>query len=263
MLAPEVFQELYAPETLEPWNPLESLNPLANGEQNERSSHRQCRENTAGQFQRVAGRHRRHGSGRHRHRGSDPAGRNRQKRSQRSHHGAGAALRLRPEPGQAGGRQGRDALGSGMHHRQQGVRLRAENRHAGRPGDPDRRCRRGGGRRHGEHEPGPLLPGKSAFRLPHGSRPTSGFHDPRRAVGHRQRFSHGHVQRTVLRALPREPGGPGPLCRRILSPGPGGRPSGRFDAEIVPVSIAQRKGEPKIFDRDECARETILRACPG
>ena len=32
--------------------------------------------------------------------------------------------------------------------------------------------------------------------------------------------------------------------------------SGRFDAEIMPVPIPQRKGEPKIFARDECARET-------
>jgi len=32
--------------------------------------------------------------------------------------------------------------------------------------------------------------------------------------------------------------------------------SGRFDAEIVPVTIPRRKGEPKIFARDECARET-------
>ncbi len=31
---------------------------------------------------------------------------------------------------------------------------------------------------------------------------------------------------------------------------------GRFDAEMVPVAIAQRKGAPKIFDKDECARET-------
>ena len=31
---------------------------------------------------------------------------------------------------------------------------------------------------------------------------------------------------------------------------------GRFDAEIMPVAIAQRKGAPKIFDKDECARET-------
>jgi acetyl-CoA C-acetyltransferase len=32
--------------------------------------------------------------------------------------------------------------------------------------------------------------------------------------------------------------------------------SGKFKDEIVPVSIPQRKGDPKIFDTDECARET-------
>ncbi|MFP4347678.1 MAG: acetyl-CoA C-acetyltransferase [Desulfococcaceae bacterium] len=31
---------------------------------------------------------------------------------------------------------------------------------------------------------------------------------------------------------------------------------GRFDKEIMPVPVPQRKGEPKIFDRDECPRET-------
>jgi acetyl-CoA C-acetyltransferase len=31
---------------------------------------------------------------------------------------------------------------------------------------------------------------------------------------------------------------------------------GRFKQEIVPVTIPQRKGDPKIFDRDECPQET-------
>jgi len=31
---------------------------------------------------------------------------------------------------------------------------------------------------------------------------------------------------------------------------------GKFKEEIVPVSVPQRKGEPKIFDTDECPRET-------
>ena len=36
--------------------------------------------------------------------------------------------------------------------------------------------------------------------------------------------------------------------------------AGRFKKEILPVSIPQRKGEPKIFDTDECPRETSLEA---
>jgi len=32
--------------------------------------------------------------------------------------------------------------------------------------------------------------------------------------------------------------------------------SGRFRDEIVPVSVPQRKGDPKLFDTDECARPT-------
>lgn len=34
--------------------------------------------------------------------------------------------------------------------------------------------------------------------------------------------------------------------------------SGRFRDEIMPVEIPQRKGDPKIFDTDECPRETNL-----
>jgi len=33
---------------------------------------------------------------------------------------------------------------------------------------------------------------------------------------------------------------------------------GRFKKEIMPVSIPQRKGDPKIFDTDECPRETSV-----
>lgn len=36
--------------------------------------------------------------------------------------------------------------------------------------------------------------------------------------------------------------------------------SGRFDSQIVPVPIPQRKGEPKFFDQDECPRETPYEA---
>jgi len=36
--------------------------------------------------------------------------------------------------------------------------------------------------------------------------------------------------------------------------------AGRFKDEIVPVAVPQRKGEAKIFDRDECPRETSYEA---
>ena len=36
--------------------------------------------------------------------------------------------------------------------------------------------------------------------------------------------------------------------------------SGRFKDEIVPVSIPQRKGDPKVFDTDECPRDTSYEA---
>lgn len=36
--------------------------------------------------------------------------------------------------------------------------------------------------------------------------------------------------------------------------------AGRFKDEIMPVEVPQRKGAPKIFDQDECARETSYEA---
>jgi len=39
--------------------------------------------------------------------------------------------------------------------------------------------------------------------------------------------------------------------------------SGIFDEEIVPVEIPQRKGDPVIFSKDECARETGYEALAG
>jgi acetyl-CoA C-acetyltransferase len=36
--------------------------------------------------------------------------------------------------------------------------------------------------------------------------------------------------------------------------------SGRFREEIMPVHIAQRKGDPKVFDTDECPQETTYEA---
>jgi acetyl-CoA C-acetyltransferase len=36
--------------------------------------------------------------------------------------------------------------------------------------------------------------------------------------------------------------------------------NGRFKEEIVPIEIPQRKGDPVIFDQDECPRETTLEA---
>ena len=160
---------------------------------------------------------------RHRHRGGHPAGGDRQGGGERGHHGPGAALRLRPEPGQAGGRPRPDALGSGGYHRQQGLRFGPQGRDARRPGRPDRGRRRGGGRRHGEHERRTLLPREGALRLPHGAGDDPGPHGPRRAVGHRQRLPHGHLQRPVLPEVQCQPRGPGPLRGRVLSPGARGR----------------------------------------
>ena len=46
---------------------------------------------------------------------------------------------------------------------------------------------------------------------------------------------------------------PNPIVARL-------KPSetGRFKDEIVPVEIPQRKGDPVIFDEDECPRETTF-----
>ena len=39
--------------------------------------------------------------------------------------------------------------------------------------------------------------------------------------------------------------------------------SGRFNAEIVPIPIAQRKGEPALFSQDECPRDTAYETLAG
>jgi acetyl-CoA C-acetyltransferase len=39
--------------------------------------------------------------------------------------------------------------------------------------------------------------------------------------------------------------------------------SGRFKDQIMPVEVPQRRGAPKVFDQDECARETSYEALAG
>ena len=61
--------------------------------------------------------------------------------------------------------------------------------------------------------------------------------------------------------LPDQPRGPGRFRRP--QPGQGGarrRRTAGFAAEIVPVAIPQRKGDPVVVDRDEHPRETSVEA---
>ena len=96
------------------------------------------------------------------------------RQGRRSHLRQRATSRARSEPGPAGGPQGRAAGHDRGVHRQQGLRLRPQGGHAGRPGDPGRRRRPDRGRRHGVDEPGaaPALrcPGRLEVRRPKGRR---------------------------------------------------------------------------------------------
>jgi acetyl-CoA C-acetyltransferase len=138
------------------------------------------------------------------------------------------------------------------HHRQQGLRFRPQGRHAGGPGHPAGGCRRGGGRRHGKHEHGPLLPGESPVGLPHGAGQLEDHmvHDGLWDIVND--FHMGISNELCSEKYGIDPRRPGPLRRRVLPPGPGGHRSRAFKDEIMPVEIPQRKGDPVIFDTDEC-----------
>ena len=77
---------------------------------------------------------------------------------------------LGQNPGPASHAEGRSSLRGGGHHGEQGLRIGAQVGHAGRPGYCPERRRGYRGRRSGEHEPGPLFPGKGPDRLPYGQR---------------------------------------------------------------------------------------------
>ena len=113
------------------------------------------------------------------------------------------------------------AIGAGLqpggrrHHRQQGLRLGPQGRHAGRPGHPVRRRRGGRRRRHREHVARALPAGQGPQRLPHGQRRADRLDDPRRPVGRLQQRAHGHLRRPLRREVRLHP-----RRSRTISPWP-------------------------------------------
>ena len=130
----------------------------------------------------------------------------RRHQGRRCHRGADglrAAGRRRPGTGAAGFAQRRHSGRGSLHHRQQDVRLRHEDRDAGlrRPARaPARDHRR---RRHGEHDECALPAAEDALRRPPRPRPGDGPHVPRRPRGRlRQGPSDGHLCRGHRHPLP-------------------------------------------------------------
>ena len=137
-------------------------------------------------------------------------------------------------------------------HPQQGVRL-------GDAGGDDRRqrpaLRRLPGRRrrrHGEHEPGALPGAGRPRRPPPRPRQADRLDDPRRPVGRLQRQAHGQLRRDLRRRVPVR-------AARSRTPSPPratGGPAGRSRTAPSPARSRrsrspQRKGDPKIVERDE------------
>ena len=138
---------------------------------------------------------------------------------------------------------------------QQGLRLGAEGRDALRAGHPGRGPVLCGGRRHGEHVDGAVPAARRAhgYRLGDGKLVDSmvadglwdSFNDSTWAIGGgaRSRRSTGSPARSRT------------STRWRATEGGGGAKAGEFDAEIVPVEIPQRKGDPVAFaDADESVR---------
>ena len=110
-------------------------------------------------------------------------------------HGPGHPGRCRPGAGPPGGARRRAPERRRGHDHQQGLRLRPQGGDARRRVDPGRRRRRDRGRRHGEHEPGPVPAAGRAGRLSAGQRRAGRRDRPRRAVVRDLRRPHGDARR--------------------------------------------------------------------
>ena len=97
------------------------------------------------------------------------------------------------------------------HDDQPGLRLGAQGDHAGRGGDPGRRCRAGGRGRHGIDEPGAVSAAGRPVRLSPRQRRADRRDRPRRPVVRHRGLPHGHPRRARRDQRRRQPGGPGRL----------------------------------------------------
>ena len=165
-----------------------------------------------------------------------------------------------PAPGQAPGAAGRAERRTPQRRRraddQQGVRLRPQGRDARRAGHRDRRHRHRGRGRHGVDEqlPVPAAKAREGLRMGHGK--VDRLDDPRRPVGLLRELPHGHDGRARGGEVQGHARGAG----RVSRPTATARPphatgDGAFKAEILPVSIPQKKGDPIVVDADESIRD--------
>ena len=185
---------------------------------------------------------------RFRDQGRPRPGRHRRRPGRVRDHGPGAAGRCGADPGPPGGGQGRHPDERPGADRQQGVPVRARRHRAGRPADPGRRVRRRGGRRPGVHDqraaPAAQVPRGLQVRRRRDARRHGARRPDRLLRGHR----HGRVHRDAQhpaghRAAPSRTRSP-PLSHQRAA---AAQKNGLFEAEITPVEIPQRKGDPVVF----------------
>ena len=182
-------------------------------------------------------------------------GRGLPRRRRRRDHGPGAAGRRRPEPRQAVRRRGGHPVAGPRHDGQQGLPVRPRRHHRCRTADPPRRGIRRRGRRPGVDDQGAA----PAARLAHGlavrqrrdARPRCRTTaSPTRSTTTRwARRPSASTRATDSPARSRTRSPPRRTCARAPP-----QAAGVFDAEIVPVEVPQRKGDPIVVAADEGVR---------
>ena len=162
-----------------------------------RRLHRLGRAHADRQVRRRPGR--RAGDDARRHRHPRRGGARRRGPCDRAHrrglHGPGPAGRRWAGAGAPGAAQGGPAGHDPRDDHQPRLWLGPEGDHARGGGDPRGRRRGRRGRRHGEHEPGPVPAAEGALRLPPGQRRAGRLDRPRRPLVRDRGLPHGHARR--------------------------------------------------------------------
>ena len=187
-------------------------------------------------------------AGRHGGSRSGDARGHRARHCRRVHHGQRRLGRRRPGAGAAGGAQGRPRRSRGRAHHQQSLRLGPQGGDARAPGHPDRRHRHRGGRRHGVDEQLPVHHSEGARRPAHGQRLGRRLDDSRRPVVPVRKLAHGERRRiawpTVYKVTREQQDQYSVESHKKAA---AAQSAGKFSAEILPVTIPQKKGDPLVF----------------
>ena len=170
-------------------------------------------------------------------------------------HGPGAPGRGRADPGAPGGRQGRHPDERPRAHHQQGVSLRPRRHRARRPADPRRRVRRRRRGRPGVHDQRPApaaeVPRGLQVRRRRDARRDGVRRPDRRLREHRRWASR---PRSTTPASASSAPAQDEIAAQSHQRAAAAQKNGLFEAEITPVEIPQRKGDPVLFSKDEGIR---------